>query len=182
MQSMLTALLFTTLFSFLFFRLQKVKTSDLLTGFISGGNELMSVIVLLSVVWGLSSVTEDLGFSSFITGYAEHIPNVAIVPILFLFGSAISYFIGSAWGTWGILMPLGISMSQASGISLPLVIGAVFASGTFGAFASPLSDDTNTIARILNLSVVEYAKYKLKPALIAAFITAVLYGATVFFY
>jgi Na+/H+ antiporter NhaC len=73
-------------------------------------------------------------------------------------------------------------MSQASGISLPLVIGAVFASGTFGAFASPLSDDTNTIARILNLSVVEYAKYKLKPALIAAFITAILYGATVFFY
>ncbi|MFC0188760.1 Na+/H+ antiporter NhaC family protein [Fictibacillus aquaticus] len=182
MESMLTALLFTTLFSFFFFRLQKVKTSELLSGFIAGGNELMSVIVLLAVVWGLSSVTEDLGFSTFITGYAEHIPSIAVVPILFLFGSAISYFIGSAWGTWGILMPLGVSMSQASGISLPLVIGAVFASGTFGAFASPLSDDTNTIARILNLSVVEYAKYKLKPALIAAFITAVLYGATVFFY
>ncbi|MFC7370716.1 Na+/H+ antiporter NhaC family protein [Fictibacillus iocasae] len=182
MQSMLTALLFTTLFSFVYFMLQKNKLSDLLSGFISGGNELMSVIILLAVVWGLSSVTEDLGFSSFITSYAQHIPSAAVVPILFLFGAAVSYFIGSAWGTWGILMPLGVSMSQASDISLPLVIGAVFASGTFGAFASPLSDDTNTIARILNLSVVEYAKYKLKPALIAAFITAALYGATVFFF
>ncbi len=79
-------------------------------------------------------------------------------------------------------MPLGVSMAGVAGVSLPLVIGAVFASGTFGAFASPLSDDTNTIARILNLSVIKYARYKLKPALIAAGITAVLYGVTVFFF
>jgi tetracycline resistance efflux pump len=182
MDAMLIALVFTVLFTFLFFRFQKTKTSDLLNSFVIGGNDLMSVIVLLAVVWGLSSVTEELGFSAFVTRYSSWIPPSIVVPLLFLFGAAISYFIGSAWGTWGILMPLGISMAAASGIYLPLVIGAVFASGTFGAFASPLSDDTNTIARILNLSVIEYARYKLKPALIAAGITAVLYAGTVFFF
>jgi tetracycline resistance efflux pump len=182
MDAMLIALVFTVLFTFLFFRFQKTKTSDLLNSFVIGGNDLMSVIVLLAVVWGLSSVTEELGFSAFVTRYSGWIPPSIVVPLLFLFGAAISYFIGSAWGTWGILMPLGISMAAASGIYLPLVIGAVFASGTFGAFASPLSDDTNTIARILNLSVIEYARYKLKPALIAAGITAVLYAGTVFFF
>ncbi|CAH0344125.1 Na+/H+ antiporter NhaC family protein [Bacillus sp. CECT 9360] len=182
MDAMLIALLFTSLFTFLFFKLQKMKTADLLNSFIFGGNELMSVIVLLAVVWGLSSVTEELGFSGFVTENAGWIPASIVVPLLFIFGAAVSYFIGSAWGTWGILMPLGVSMSVAADISLPLVIGAVFASGTFGAFASPLSDDTNTIARILNLSVLEYARFKLKPALIAAAITAVLYGATVFFF
>ena len=181
MDAMLIALLFTTIFTFLFFRFQKMKTGELLNGFIFGGNELMSVIVLLAVVWGLSSVTEELGFSAFVTSYAGWIPGSVIVPLLFIFGCAVSYFIGSAWGTWGILMPLGVSMAGVADVSLPLVIGAVFASGTFGAFASPLSDDTNTIARILNLSVITYARYKLKPALIAAGITAVLYGATVFF-
>nr|WP_276537394.1 Na+/H+ antiporter NhaC family protein [Bacillus infantis] len=182
MDAMLIALVFTVLFTFLFFRFQKTKTSDLLNSFVIGGNDLMSVIVLLAVVWGLSSVTEALGFSAFVTRYSSWIPPSIVVPLLFLFGAAISYFIGSAWGTWGILMPLGISMAAASGIYLPLVIGAVFASGTFGAFASPLSDDTNTIARILNLSVIEYARYKLKPALIAAGITAVFYAGTVFFF
>jgi tetracycline resistance efflux pump len=182
MDAMLIALVFTVLFTFLFFRFQKTKTSDLLNSFVIGGNDLMSVIVLLAVVWGLSSVTEELGFSAFVTRYSSWIPPSIVVPLLFLFGAAISYFIGSAWGTWGILMPLGISMAAASGIYLPLVIGAVFASGTFGAFASPLSDDTNTIARILNLSVIEYARYKLKPALIAAGITAALYAGTVFFF
>lgn len=182
MDAMLIALLFTSIFTFLFLRIQHMKTGDLLNGFIFGGNELMSVIVLLAVVWGLSSVTEELGFSAFVTKYAGWIPASVIVPLLFLFGCAVSYFIGSAWGTWGILMPLGVSMAGVAGVSLPLVIGAVFASGTFGAFASPLSDDTNTIARILNLSVIKYARYKLKPALIAAGITAVLYGVTVLFF
>ncbi|MCK6257141.1 sodium:proton antiporter [Fictibacillus sp. KIGAM418] len=182
LNAMVMALIITILFSFVYCRFQGVKTGPLMEGFIAGGNELMSVIVLLTVVWGLSSVTDKLGFSRFITDHSGWIPSAFVTPALFVFGAAVSYFIGSAWGTWGILMPLGISMSQAAGISLPLVIGAVFASGTFGAFASPLSDDTNTIARILNLPVIDYAKYKLKPALIAAGITAVLYGVSMLFF
>ncbi|MGB8273231.1 MAG: Na+/H+ antiporter NhaC family protein, partial [Priestia megaterium] len=144
-------------------------------GFITGGNDLMSVILLLSVVWGLSAVTEDLGFSNFVTAHSKWIPQMFVTPFMFVFGAAISYFIGSAWGTWGILMPLGVSLASSADLSLPLIIGAVFASGSFGAFSSPLSDDTNTIAKILDLSVIEYAKYKLKPALIAAGITVAFY-------
>ncbi|WP_026690253.1 Na+/H+ antiporter NhaC family protein [Alteribacter aurantiacus] len=181
LQAMVVALLITVLVSMVFFLFQRFKLSDLIDSFILGGNELMAVIVLLSVVWGLSSVTDDLGFSGFVTSNIGWIPYMFLTPLLFLFGATISYFIGSAWGAWGILMPLGVSMSFAAGVNLPLVIGAVFASGSFGAFASPLSDDTNTIAKILGLTVIDYAKFKLKPALIAAGITAVLYTVVPFF-
>ncbi|WP_409288376.1 Na+/H+ antiporter NhaC family protein [Peribacillus sp. SCS-37] len=181
MGAMLSALLLTVILLFIFLRIQRLKTAELLTSFIEGGNEMMSVITLLAVVWGLSSATEQLGFAGFITSHTGWIPHSALVPLLFLFGGMVSYVIGSAWGTWGILMPLGISIADSNGISLPLVIGAVFASGTFGAFASPLSDDTNTIARILDLPVISYARFKLKPALAAAGISAICYGITVFF-
>jgi Na+/H+ antiporter NhaC len=181
LQAMVVSLLITILLSAFFFLFQRFKINDLITSFVTGGNDLMSVVLLLSVVWGLSSVAEDLGFSQFITAHSGWIPQMFVTPLLFLFGAAVSYFIGSAWGTWGILMPLGVSIASVSGVSLPLIIGAVFASGSFGAFSSPLSDDTNTIAKILNLSVVDYARYKLKPALIAAVIAAVLYTATIFF-
>ncbi len=182
LEAMVIALLITTLLTVVFFLFQKFKLKDIINSFVVGGNELMSVIVLLSVVWGLSSVTEELGFSDFVTEHSGWIPEMFITPLMFVFGAAVSYFIGSAWGTWGILMPLGVSLSTAADISLPLIIGAVFASGSFGAFASPLSDDTNTIARILNLTVVDYAHYKLKPALIAACIATVLYAGTSFFF
>ncbi|WP_138418438.1 Na+/H+ antiporter NhaC family protein [Aquibacillus sediminis] len=180
LEAMVVALLFTMLISMVFFLLQRFKLNQLISSFITGGNDLMTVIVLLSIVWGLSSVTDDLGFSSFVTAHTGWIPKMFIVPLLFIFGSAISYFIGSAWGTWGILMPLGISVASVADVSLPLVIGAVFASGSFGAFSSPLSDDTNTLANILDLTTMEYARFKFKPAIIAACITAVLYTGVTF--
>jgi tetracycline resistance efflux pump len=178
--AMVVALIITFFMTLIFFMLQKIHLKEIIGQFISGGNELMSVILLLSVVWGLSAVTEELGFSTFITTHTEWIPNYFVLPVLFLFGSLISYFIGSSWGTWGILMPLGISLAQASDTSLPMVIGAVFASGTFGAFASPLSDTTVTISKILDLPLLKYARYKLIPALIAAGIATVLYAAATF--
>ncbi len=180
LQAMVVALLITIFFSIAFFLLQRFQLSVLISSFISGGNDLMSVIVLLSVVWGLSSVTDDLGFTKFVTAHTNWIPTTFITPLLFAFGAVISYFIGSAWGTWGILMPLGVSLANTGDVSLPFIIGAVFASGSFGAFASPLSDDTNTIAKILGLSVMDYARFKLKPALIAAAITFVLYTGVSF--
>ncbi|MCK0470978.1 Na+/H+ antiporter NhaC family protein [Halalkalibacter sp. APA_J-10(15)] len=180
LDAMVVALLLTTMMTMVFYLLQKFKLSDLIESFVFGGNELMSVIILLSIVWGLSAVTDDLGFSSFVTAHTSWIPPLFIAPLIFLFGAAVSYFIGSAWGTWGILMPLGMALAIAGDVSFPLVVGAVFASGAFGAFASPLSDDTNTIAKILGLTVIDYAKYKLKPALIAAAITAVLYTVVTF--
>ncbi|WP_407268599.1 Na+/H+ antiporter NhaC family protein [Radiobacillus sp. PE A8.2] len=180
LQAMVIALIMTTFLSVVLFMLQRFPLQQLLSSFINGGNELMSVIVLLSVVWGLSSVTDELGFSAFVTSYADWIPAMFITPLLFLFGCIVSYFIGSAWGTWGILMPLGISLSTVADVSMPLVIGAVFASGSFGAFASPLSDDTNTLANILDLEVMDYARFKLKPALIAATISTVLYTTITF--
>lgn len=150
--------------------------------FIDSGNQLMSVILLLAVVWGLSLVSEDLHFSQFVTANVGWIPTAFIPPVIFLLGALVSYFIGSSWGTWGILMPLGISLAAVSNASLPLVIGAVFASGSFGAFASPLSDSTNTIAKILNLDVIQYARFKLLPALISVGLAAILYGIIAFMF
>ncbi|HEX7064927.1 MAG TPA: Na+/H+ antiporter NhaC family protein [Bacillales bacterium] len=178
--AMVVALIVTVLVSAVIFMFQKNKLVDLIARFVEGGNELMSVILLLAVVWGLTASAQDLGFSEFVTSNVDWIPTMFVPPALFILGSIISYFVGSSWGTWGILMPLGVSMGVVSGAPLALVIGAVFASGAFGAFASPLSDNTNTIGKILDLTVIKYARFKLKPALIAAGISAVLYGAVTF--
>lgn len=181
LDAMLVALVATTLLSFIYYLFQKFKIENLMKEFINGANELMNVIILLSVVWGLTLVTSELGFASFVSDHVDWIPTSFVPPVLFLLGSVISYFIGSAWGTWGILMPLGISLAHTSGASLPIVVGAVFASGSFGAFSSPLSDDTNTMAGILDLKAVPYARFKLKAGVIAAVIATIAYGVSSFF-
>lgn len=173
---MLEALVITLILTIVFFMFQKISVAKIVTHFVSGGNNLMSVIVLLTLIWGVSAVSEDLGFSQYITDHVQGwIPSMLVAPVLFLLGGLISYFIGSSWGTWGLLMPLGVMLAHQSGSNILLVIGAVFASGTFGAFASPLSDNTVTLCTILDLPVMKYARSKLAISLIAAGITAVLF-------
>jgi Na+/H+ antiporter NhaC len=179
---MLEALFITFMVAFAFFLIQKFPIADLLTHFVKGGNELMSVILMLALIWGVSAVSEDLGFSKYITAHVvSWIPHYFVAPVLFLLGAAISYFIGSSWGTWGLLMPLGVTLAHQAGSNILLVIGAVFASGTFGAFASPLSDNTVTLCTILGLPVMEYARTKLVPSCIAAGIAVVAFGVMSFF-
>lgn len=175
LNAMVVALIISTLLTFFFYLFQRFPLGDLINEFFSGANNLMSVVVLLSVVWGLSLVTNRLGLSTFVTRHVGWIPSSFTPPVLFVLGALISYFIGSSWGTWGILMPLGVAMAHTSGASLPVVIGAVFASGAFGTFSSPLSDDTNTMAGVLDLEAVSYARYKLKSGLIAAAVSTIGY-------
>ncbi|WP_102026375.1 Na+/H+ antiporter NhaC family protein [Salirhabdus sp. Marseille-P4669] len=157
--------------------LREFKLKTMMTFLVDGGNEMMGVIVLLTLVWALSKGSEAMHFADIISSSLSWIPPSLVAGLVFLVGCALSYFIGSSWGTWGILMPVGVSIAQVSGVDLAFVIGAVFASGTFGAFASPLSDDTNTTAGILDLNPMQYAKFKLKPSIIAAAIAGVLFFA-----
>ncbi|HBF37095.1 MAG TPA: sodium:proton antiporter [Firmicutes bacterium] len=178
---MLEAVFITLILSLIYFLIQGFSVAKLVTHFVKGGNELVSVIIMLALIWALSAVSEDLGFSKYIAFHiAGWIPHALIAPALFLLGGFISYFIGSSWGTWGILMPLGITIAHQAGANILLSIGAVFASGTFGAFASPLSDNSVTLCTILDLDVIEYARFKLKPALIAAGITTILFAIASF--
>jgi Na+/H+ antiporter NhaC len=78
-------------------------------------------------------------------------------------------------------MPLGVSLAVSTGASIPLTVGAVFASGAFGALASPLGDTTITTASIMDLPIVEYARYKLKVSVIGGVISIVFYLAAAFF-
>ena len=143
---------------------------------------MMEAISLLVLIWSLTLSAEDLGFSNFISSTLGAFLPAFLTPAndisaRFLVG----YFIGSSWGTWGLFMPLGVSLAVSTGASIPLTVGAVFASGAFGALASPLGDTTITTASIMDLPIVEYARYKLKVSIIGGLISIAVYLAAAFF-
>ncbi|WP_170008509.1 Na+/H+ antiporter NhaC family protein [Bacillus fonticola] len=173
---MLLAVFVTLILTFILYVVRRQSLDEILYHFLDGGNQLMQAIILLVLVWALSLTAEDLGFSQFISEtLGDFLPAFTIPAIIFLLGSAVAYFIGSSWGTWGLFMPLGITLATATGASIPLTVGAVFASGTFGAMTSPLGDTTITTASILEMPLVDYARYKLKICAIGAAIASGLY-------
>lgn len=179
---MLLAVFITLIITFVYYMIRKQPLDEILYHFYDGGNDLMQAIILLIMVWSLSLVAEDMGFSSFISStLGTFLPAFTIPAIIFLIGAVVAYFIGSSWGTWGLFMPLGFSLATATDASIPMTVGAVFASGAFGAFTSPLGDTTITTASILDMPLVEFARYKLKLAAVGAGISCVLYLVAGFF-
>jgi len=182
-QAMLEALLSTLIVTFVWYSFQKQPIQRTLFGFLQGGNEMMAVNVLLVLVWAVSAISTDLGFVSYTEQtIGRFVPAAFIAPAFFVFGCLLSYVIGSTFGTWGILLPLGFSLATTEHASLPLIAGAVFASGAFGGFVSPLSDNTVAMATMMKIPVMEYAKFKLRYGLIVAAVCTVLYGIVGLFY
>ena len=179
---MLLAVFITLILSFIFYIIRRQHLSELLYHFYDGGNQMMEAISLLVLIWSLTLSAEDLGFSNFISStLGAFLPAWLTPATIFLLGSVVGYFIGSSWGTWGLFMPLGVSLAVSTGASIPLTVGAVFASGAFGALASPLGDTTITTASIMDLPIVEYARYKLKVSVIGGLISIAVYLAAAFF-
>ncbi len=177
-RAMLEALLITLTVSFIWYLAYRQPLHRIMFGFMSGGNEMMAVNVLLILVWAVSAVSTDLGFSTYVARMIGGIvPAMWIAPALFAFGCIISYVIGSSFGTWGILVPLGFSLAATTHASLALIAGAVFASGTFGGFVSPLSDNTVAMATVMKLPVMAYSRLKLKVGLWLAGACTVGYAA-----
>ncbi|MEH7254664.1 Na+/H+ antiporter NhaC family protein, partial [Neobacillus niacini] len=173
---MLLAVFITLVLSLIFYMIRRQALTELLYHFYDGGNQMMEAISLLILIWSLTLSAEDLGFSTFISStLGAFLPAWLTPATIFLLGSVVGYFIGSSWGTWGLFMPLGVSLAVSTGASIPLTLGAVFASGAFGALASPLGDTTITTASILDLQIVEYARYKLKVSLIGGVISIAFY-------
>ncbi|HEY8909008.1 MAG TPA: Na+/H+ antiporter NhaC family protein [Desulfosporosinus sp.] len=182
-KAMLEALLSTLIVSFVWYAFQKQPIQRTLFGFLQGGNEMMAVNVLLVFVWAVSAISTDLGFVSYTEQTVGRlVPAAFIAPAFFVFGCLLSYVIGSTFGTWGILLPLGFSLATTEHAALPLIAGAVFASGTFGGFVSPLSDNTVAMATVMKIPVMDYAKLKLRYGLMVAAACTVLYGIVGWFY
>lgn len=179
---MLLAVFITLVLTFIFYIIRRVKMNETLYHFYDGGNQMMEAISLLILIWALTLAAEDLGFSVFIGGsLGSFLPAFLTPATVFVLGSIVGYFIGSSWGTWGLFMPLGITLAVSTDASIPLTVGAVFASGAFGAITSPLGDTTITTASILDMDLVDYARYKLKVSAIGGVIAAVLFVVSSFF-
>ncbi|WP_394138980.1 Na+/H+ antiporter NhaC family protein [Cytobacillus oceanisediminis] len=173
---MLLAVFITLVLTFIFYIIRREKMNEILYHFYDGGNQMMEAISLLILIWALTLAAEDLGFSEFIgSSLGSFLPAFLTPAAIFVLGSVVGYFIGSSWGTWGLFMPLGITLAVSTGASIPLTVGAVFASGAFGALTSPLGDTTITTASILDMDLVDYARYKLKVSAIGGVFASVLF-------
>ncbi|MCB2290172.1 Na+/H+ antiporter NhaC family protein [Clostridium sp. CS001] len=160
----------------IFYLIQKIPMKEIEGHFLSGGNEMMPPIIVLVLSWGLSSIMGDLGFVKFITNaIGPQVPTILIPVVIFLIGCAASYFMGSAWGTWALLMPIAVPLAVTTNSNLPLVIGAVLAGGSLGDNASPLGETAILSSTIAEVPLMKHVKTILPYSIVSIIISSILF-------
>ena len=104
-------------------------------------------------------------------------PKFAVVGV-FLIGCFISISMGTSVGTIVALSPIAVGISQATGFSLPLCLGAVVSGAMFGDNLSMISDTTIAAVRTQGCQMSDKFKMNFKIVLPAAIAAAVIFFIT----
>ena len=99
------------------------------------------------------AVTAAGGAESTVNFGLSILPAGVAVPGLFIIGCFISVSMGTSMGTIGALAPIAVQISEKTGFSMAICIGAVMCGAMFGDNLSMISDTTiaavKTIIRII---------------------------------
>ncbi len=111
-----------------------------------GFKAMVPAIMILVCAWTLKTMTDSLGAKIFISQLVEGSAAsfMGFLPaIIFLIAVGLSFATGTSWGTFGILIPIVLSVFGASDGNITIVaISACMAGAVCGDHCSPISDTT----------------------------------------
>lgn len=116
-------------------------------GVAEGVKTMVGAIMILTLAWSLSGVCREMiGTGPFVSSIvASSSLSLNFLPlIVFLVAAFLSFSMGTAWGTFGILIPI-VSMicaGEANTSILIVTLGATLAGSVYGDHCSPISDTT----------------------------------------
>jgi Na+/H+ antiporter NhaC len=175
-RAMLVALFISVIITAILYVFQKYNLKKMTSDVISGGNEIMTTLVILTLAWPLASASQELGLNNFIQQtLGDSLPAWSVAVSIFIISSVVTYFIGSGWGAASLIMPFAIPLAVASGVSIPLCAAAVITGGTFGDVTSPVAGMVNMSSNIAHADLAKYLKYANPYNFIAAGLAAVLF-------
>jgi Na+/H+ antiporter NhaC len=144
-----------------------------------GMNELIQLVTIVLLSLALGASLRDLGTGAFVAGLAsENLPLILIVPILFLASSLMAFTTGTSWGTFALMIPIGVPLIQMLGLPPAFVISAVLGGGVFGDHCSPISDTTVISSLAAGCDLLDHVKTQLPYALVGGGLTFIVYIIT----
>ncbi|MCH9694192.1 MAG: sodium:proton antiporter [Gammaproteobacteria bacterium] len=164
-----------------------MKVSDAFDGLINGIKGVTVGAIILALAVTLAKVSEALGASAFvIEASQESLTNVPfILPgLLMLICMAVSFSVGSSWGTYAVVFPIALPLAYAISPDPTYVIlafGAIMGGSVFGDQCSPISDTTILSSLACGSDLMDHVFTQLPLAMTAAAISIVLYTAGALF-
>lgn len=166
--------------AFVMYLPRKLMTfQDFMSSIVQGIKNIVPPMLILIFSWSLSGVCREMiGTGSFVSSFVSEIslPLNFLPCIVFVIAAFLSFSMGTAWGTFGILIPI-VSMICAGGDGAMLIpaLGATLAGSVFGDHCSPISDTTILASTGAQVVHIDHVETQIPYALLVASICAVGY-------
>lgn len=141
-----------------------------------GMNDLLQLVTIVLLSLALGASLKILGTGAFVAGIAgDNLPMIMIVPMLFLASSIMAFSTGTSWGTFALMIPIGVPLIQMLGLPPAFVISAILGGGVFGDHCSPISDTTMISSVAAGCTLLDHVKTQLPYALLGGGLTFIVY-------
>ncbi len=140
----------------------------------NGIGGMVPLALLMIFAFSLGATCKELGTGPYVANIAKDWLSPGLVPaVLFLISGFTAFSTGTSWGTFAIMIPIGIPIVNLMGVDLSPVIAAILSGGVFGDHCSPISDTTIIASMASASDHIDHVRTQLPYALTAAGIALV---------
>ena len=137
----------TVIFAVIFFLCRRVISfKQCMESIPEGFKAMVPAIMILCCAWTLKTMTDSIGANLFMYKLVEGSAGsfkLFLPAIIFVIAVALSFSTGTSWGTFGILIPIVLSVfGGADGNITIIAVSACMAGAVCGDHCSPISDTT----------------------------------------
>lgn len=137
---------------------------------------LIPLALLMMLAFAIGNICKELGTGVYAAEISQSFLSPKLVPfVVFTVACVIAFATGTSWGTFAIMIPIGIPMAQTMNADIYLTIAAALGGGVFGDHCSPISDTTIISSMASASDHIDHVRTQLPYALIAGTLTAILY-------
>ncbi len=159
-----------------------ISFKEITESFTQGFKTMVPAILILTFAWSISGIMGAKGGYLDARAFVE--TNMANIPatiqsfypaIFFLLACGIAFATGTSWGTFGVLVPVAVTLLGANGTLVMLTISATLGGAVFGDHVSPISDTTILSSTGGSCNHIDHVKSQLPYAAVIAAISLVTY-------
>lgn len=155
-----------------------ISFKDVMGSLPEGFKAMVPAILILTCAWTLKAMTDSLGANIYISQLVNNSAEgfqMFLPALIFLIAVGLSFSTGTSWGTFGILIPIVLSVFEPSNPLMIVAISACMAGAVCGDHCSPISDTTIMASAGAQSNHINHVSTQLPYALTIAGVSFVTY-------
>jgi len=158
-----------------------VSFKDVTDSFTEGFKAMVPAILILTFAWTISGIMGAKGGYLDAQSFVETnlmnsaFPQFLFPTIFFILAGGIAFSTGTSWGTFGVLVPIAVTLLGGSAPLDVITVAATLGGAVFGDHISPISDTTILASAGARCNHVEHVNTQLPYAGLIAAISAIAY-------